>query len=143
VNGFLLDTNVISELRKPQCTPAVKAWSDRQSPSTLYLSAVTIAEIRWGIEQLADLNRRVLLTSWLEGGLRRWFAGRILPVDEEIFLEWRRMVARGRTLGHTFSQPDLFIAATASTHRLCVATRNVKDFRMAGVAVVDPWDFAP
>ncbi|UFP93953.1 type II toxin-antitoxin system VapC family toxin [Gloeobacter morelensis] len=139
MNGFLLDTNVISELRKPQCHPGVQAWSDLQPAGVLYLSAVTIAEIRFGIEQLPDPSRQAVLMLWLNEHLRRWFAGRILEVDEEVILEWRRMVGRGRAVGHTFSQPDLFIAATASVHGLCVATRNVRDFQIAQVAVYDPW----
>jgi hypothetical protein len=143
VNGFLLDTNVVSELRKPHCHPGVKAWSDRQPMEVLYLSTVTIAEIRYGIEQLSDPSRQSILVLWLDEQLRQWFGGRILAVDEEVILEWRRMVGRGRAVGYTFSQPDLFIAATAAVYHLCVATRNVRDFQMARVAVYDPWSESP
>lgn len=141
--SWLLDTNVISELRKPQCHEGVKVWADKQSPISMYLSTVTMAEIRFGIEQLSDESRQNTLSSWLDSELRSWFAGRILAVDEEVILEWRRMVARGRSVRHTFSQPDLFIAAIASVHNLCVVTRNVKDFQVAGVSVLDPWNQAP
>jgi toxin FitB len=106
----------------------------------MYLSTVTMAEIRFGIEQLSDEARQSTLSAWLDNELRSWFAGRILAVDEEVILEWRRMVARGRSVRHTFSQPDLFIAAIASVHKLCVVTRNVKDFQVAEVSVLDPWN---
>lgn len=140
MTGWLLDTNVISELRRPNCNRAVKAWSDAQSPESFFLSTVTIAEIRFGIERQKDAAFRRELTDWLDHRLRPWFAGRILEVDEAVILEWRRMVAIGRQRGVTFSQPDLFIAATAKVHGLTVATRNVADFEQADVAVFDPWE---
>ena len=139
MSGYLLDTNVISELRKPSCDPAVKAWSNNKPPESFFLSTITIAEIRFGIEQQSDLPFREELVAWLDHTLRPWFANRILDVDEEVILEWRRMVAMGKRKGVTFSQPDLFIAATAKIHNLTVATRNVADFEQAGVAVVNPW----
>ena len=139
MNGWLLDTNVVSELRKTRPAARVKAWSDAQAPNSLFLSTVTLAEIRYGIECQADPAFRQELESWLDGGLRPWFAQRILPVDEDVILEWRRMVARGRKQSITFSQPDLFIAATAKRHALTVCTRNENDFRAAEVSVLNPW----
>jgi hypothetical protein len=139
LRGWLLDTNVISELRKPSCHPAVRAWSDSQPPESFFLSTVTVAEIRFGIERQNDPAFRHDLIAWLDHRLRPWFADRILHVDEDVILEWRRMVAAGKTRGLTFSQPDLFIAATARIHDLTVATRNVADFERAGIAVVNPW----
>jgi predicted nucleic acid-binding protein len=139
LRGWLLDTNVISELRKPRCHPSVKAWSDAQAPESLHLSTITIAEIRFGIELQADPAFRAELTAWLDQTLRPWFDARILAVDEEVILEWRRMVARGKRVGHTFSQPDLLLAATAVVHELVVVTRNVEDFRLAEIALLDPW----
>ncbi len=140
MSGWLLDTNVISELRKPHCDPHVRTWSNAQSPEALYLSRITLAEIRFGIERVpADDPFRVELEAWLDARLRPWFAGRILEVDETVILTWRRMVARGKARNHTFSQPDLFIAATAAVHGLCVVTRNTGDFAVAGVATLDPW----
>jgi hypothetical protein len=139
VSRWLLDTNVISELRKPNCDPAVKAWADAQRPDSLYLSRVTIAEIRFGIERVADPAFRGTLLAWLGETLRPWFAERILDVDEDVLLTWRRMVERGRTANYTFSQPDLFIAAIAAVHGLCVVTRNVDDFVRAEVPVFNPW----
>lgn len=139
MTGWLLDTNVVSELRKTRPDNHVKAWSEAQAADSLFLSSVTLAEIRYGIERQPDLKFRNELAVWLDHRLRRWFAGRILPVDEEVILEWRRMVARGREHSITFSQPDLFIAATAQVHSLVVCTRNEADFRQTGVPVFNPW----
>lgn len=139
MTGWLLDTVVVSELRKPRCDPRVRRWSDGQPPDSLFLSRVTLAEIRSGIEQVEDGRFRGELLLWLDRTLRPWFGSRILDVDEEVLVEWRRPVARGRAVNHTFSQPDLFIAASAAVHGLTVVTRNVVDFRVAGVPVLDPW----
>ncbi|MGB8701211.1 MAG: type II toxin-antitoxin system VapC family toxin [Thermosynechococcaceae cyanobacterium] len=144
MNGWLLDTNIISELRKPNCHPLVKQWSERQLPQSFYLSTVTLAEIRFGIERANDEAFRQELMQWLNETLRPWFSDRILPVDEAVILIWRRMVEQGRKQGYTYSQPDLFIAATAALHDLCVVTRNVIDFQKSGVAVFNPFlDFTP
>lgn len=134
-----MDTNVVSELRKTKPNPKVKAWSDAQSPQELYLSAITLAEIRYGIELQQDLGLREELNHWLDRKLRPWFAGRILAIDEEVILEWRRMVESGREQGIAFSHPDIFIAATARVHRLAVCTRDERGFRRTGVSIVNPW----
>lgn len=139
MNGWLLDTNVVSELRKTRPNDRVKAWSDAQPPDSFFLSSVTLAEIRFGIERQTDPLFRQELETWLAQRLRPWFGGRILPVDEEVILEWRRMVARGRDRCITFSQPDLFIAATARVYSLTLCTRNEKDFRRAEVPILNPW----
>ena len=139
MNGWLLDTNVVSELRKARPNRRVKAWSDAQAADSFFLSSVTLAEIRFGIECQADSVLREELEVWLAHRLRPWFGGRILPLDEEVILEWRRMVERGRARKITFSQPDLFIAATAQVHALTVCTRNEKDFRGTDVQVFNPW----
>jgi len=139
VNGWLLDTNVVSELRKTRPDRRVKEWSDAQAADTFFLSTITIAEIRFGIECQTDTRFRQALEDWLAHRLRPWFAGRILPVDEEVILEWRRMVARGKERAVTFSQPDLFIAATARVHSLTLCTRNQKDFLRTNIPVFNPW----
>jgi hypothetical protein len=143
MSGWLLDTNIISELRKSNCHPAVKQWADSQPPQTFYLSTVTLAEIRFGIERLNDSTFQQELTQWLDGTLRPWFSDRILAVDEDVILVWRHMVEQGRKQGHTFSQPDLFIAATAVFHDLCVVTRNVTDFQKSVVSVFNPFTVNP
>ncbi len=138
--GWLLDTNVDSELRKPRCDPHVRAWAEVLPPETLFLSRITLAEIRFGIERLARYDGfRVELETWLAMVLRPWFAGRILEIDETVLLTWRRMIQRGRARHHTFAQPDLFIAAIADVHGLVVVTRNVEGFVVADVAVLNPW----
>lgn len=139
MRGWLLDTNVVSEFRRQRCDPGVRRWAEAQEPERCYLSIVTMAEIRFGIEQLADARRRDEIAAWLDGVLRPWFRDRVPPLDEDVLLEWRRLVARGRARGVTFSQPDLFIAAKASLHQLGVATRNARNFRHTGAVVVDPW----
>ena len=142
MKGWLLDTNVISELRKKNCHPAVKAWADCQSPTSFYLSTITMAEIRFGIERTEDEVFRQELNEWLDQVLRPWFGDRLLGVDEEVILQWRWLVEKGRKQNYTFSQPDLFIAAIAVVHDLCVATRNVGDFEKSGVPVFNPFLFA-
>jgi predicted nucleic acid-binding protein len=140
VSGWIVDTNVLSELRKgARCKQSVKVWAEAQPAHRLFLSRISVAEIRYGIEETGNQQFRQELTQWLETNLLRWFSGRILEVDEAVIVEWRRMVEKGRKSGHTYSEPDLFIAATASIHGLGVATRNVDDFKRAGVAVVNPW----
>lgn len=138
---YLLDTNVVSELRKADPNPNVKAWSDAQPPHLLYLSTVTLAEIRYGIERREDDSLRAELEDWLARQLRPWFADRILAIDEDVLVEWRRMVEAGRKRGVVFSHPDVFIAATARLHGLTVCTPDERGFREAGVAVLNP--FAP
>lgn len=98
-----------------------------------------MAEIRHGIGRAVDPAFRIGLERWVDQELRPWFAGRILPVDEETILRWRLLVERGRARNHTFSQPDLFLAAQAWQHDLVVVTRNLVDFVPAGVAALDPW----
>jgi predicted nucleic acid-binding protein len=139
LSGWLLDTNVVSELRRPRCHVRVREWVETQPNEALYLSRITIAEIRYGIERARAPRLRQELSRWLQTTLIPWFGERILEIDEAVLIEWRRMVERGRAVGHTFSQPDLFLAATAAVHGLTVATRNVGDFSAAGVSIVNPW----
>ncbi|MCC5838549.1 MAG: type II toxin-antitoxin system VapC family toxin [Opitutales bacterium] len=134
-----MDTNVLSELRKPKCSARVKSWITRRSASELFVSRVTFAEIRFGIQQCPDVQRRHQLNHWLDSELRPWFGERVIEIDEGVLLRWRELVEMGRKRGHPFSQPDLFIAASADLHGLCVATRNTPDFEQAGVAVINPW----
>lgn len=142
MSGWILDTNVLSELRKGnRSNPSVKAWAAAQPAHLLFVSRVTLAEIEYGIEQTSDPTFRLELTRWVETSLLPWFSGRILELDQPVIVEWRKMVEKGRKKNHTFSQPDLFIAATAAVHGHGVATRNVEDFTIAGVAVTNPWEF--
>ena len=139
MNGFLLDTNVVSELKKPVPNRKVVTFVAGQSLDRFFMSTVTLAEIRFGIELVSNAARRSDLTLWLDNHLRPMFAGRILPADEDVLLKWRLIIEAGRKSGHTFSHPDVLIAATAAVHGLVVVTRNVNEFVAAGVGVLDPW----
>ncbi len=137
--SYLLDTNVVSELRRPQPEQRVRKFIAAASLDDLYLSDVTMAEIRFGIERVSDPLKRAEIASWLDHVLRPMFGQRVLPITEEVILRWRLMVEAGRQRNHTYSQPDLFIAATASVHGLTVVTRDTSDFADTGVAFVNPW----
>jgi len=139
VTGWLLDTNVLSELRRPKPEPKVVAFVAAQPLDLLYVSAVTIAEIRFGVERLPDAARRAELNEWLAHKLRPMFEQRILPVSEDVMFKWRLLVEEGRKAGHTFSQPDLIIAATALHHGLTIVTRDTTDFERARAPVFNPW----
>jgi predicted nucleic acid-binding protein len=138
--AWLLDTNVLSELRRPRPEPRVVAFVADRPLEQLFVSSVTLAEIRFGIELLAEPNRRAELNEWLTHKVRPMFEHRVLQVTEDIMLKWRLLVEVGRKTGHVFSQPDLLIAATAIQHDLTVVTRDRSDFDKAGVPVLNPWD---
>ncbi|HMB84076.1 MAG TPA: type II toxin-antitoxin system VapC family toxin [Terriglobales bacterium] len=138
--AWLLDTNVLSELRRPRPEPRVVAFVADRPLEQLFVSSVTLAEIRFGIELLAEPNRRTELNEWLTHKVRPMFEHRVLQVTEDIMLKWRLLVEVGRKTGHVFSQPDLLIAATAIQHNLTVVTRDRSDFDKSGVPVLNPWD---
>jgi hypothetical protein len=139
VTGWLLDTNVLSELRRPRPAEKVVAFVASQPLESLNVSSVTLAEIRFGIELVTDTGRRAELNDWLTHKIRPLFARRVLPVSEDIMFKWRLLVEEGRKNGHTYSQPDLIIAATAVEHGLTVVSRDTADYERARVAVLDPW----
>jgi hypothetical protein len=139
VRGWLLDTNILSELRRVKPEPKVAAFVAAQALDLIYVSSVTLAEIRFGIELVADAARRAELNDWLAHKVRPTFEQRVLPVSEDVMFKWRLMVEDGRKAGHTFSQPDLIIAATALHHGLTVVTRDASDYERARVPVLNPW----
>jgi predicted nucleic acid-binding protein len=139
VRGWLLDTNVVSELRKPKPDSKVINFIAAQPGEMLFVTDVTLAEITYGIEQLGDARRRTGLRLWLERNLRPLFAGRILAITEDVIVRWKSMVVEGQKRGHTFGQPDLFIAAIAALQDLVVVSRDVGEFVESGVLVFDPW----
>ena len=139
MKGWLLDTNVLSELRRPKPEPKVIAFVSAQPLDLLYISTVTLAEIRFGIELVADATKRGELGDWLAHKVRPMFEQRVLPITENIMLKWRLLVEDGRKSGHTFSQPDLIIAATALHHGLTVVSRDVSDYQTARAPVFNPW----
>ena len=138
--AWLLDTNVLSELRRPKPDRKAVAFISGCALEQLHISVVTLAEIRFGIELVSEPNRRAELNDWLTHKVRPMFDGRVFEITEEILLKWRLLVEEGRKTGHTFSQPELMIAATAIHHGLTVVTRDRSEFDKAGAAVVNPWD---
>ena len=138
--AWLLDTNILSELRRPKPERRVVAFVNTCALDQLHVSVVTLAEIRFGIELVAEPNRRAELNEWLSLKVRPMFNGRVLQVTEDILLKWRLLVEEGRKAGHTFSQPDLIIAATAIHYGLTVVTRDRSDYDTAGAPVLNPWE---
>lgn len=139
--AWLLDTNILSEIRKPKPELKVVTFVSGTPLDELYVSAVTLAELRFGIERLSHgSTQRANLTQWLTHTIRPMFNDRVLPVTEDIIFRWRALMEDGRKSGHTYSQPDLLIAATALQHGLTVVTRDRSDFDIAKVPVVNPWD---
>jgi predicted nucleic acid-binding protein len=142
LRGWLIDTNVLSELRRPKPSQRVRAFVTGQSGDVLFASDVTFAEVRFGIEQTADPGQRADLTRWLDQTLRPLFAGRVLPITEDVLLRWRLIFDSGRKRGHTFSDPDLLIAALAAQAGLIVVSRDTAHFIAAGVPAFDPWNWS-
>ncbi len=139
MTAWLVDTNILSELRRPKPEPKVLAFIAAQPLERLHVSSVTFAEIRFGIERVTDASRRTELNEWLAHKVRPMFENRVLPVTEDIMLKWRLLVEEGRKAGHTFSRPDLIIAATALCHGLTVLSRDTSDYERARTPVLDPW----
>jgi predicted nucleic acid-binding protein len=139
VKGWLLDTNVLSELRRPRPEPKVIAFVAAKPLDSLFISSVTLAEIRFGIELVGDAARRAELNDWLTHKVRPMFAQRVLPVTEEVMFKWRLLVEDGRKAHYTFSQPDLIIAATALEHGLTIVSRDTVDYERARAPVLNPW----
>lgn len=138
-NGFLLDTNVVSELERDRPTRAVDDWFSSHPEDRLFLAAVTVGEIAAGIEVLAPGRRRARLQAWLDDLVRRRFVGRVLPYDGEAALVFGQLIARARAAGRPSGIADAQIAAIASARGLTVATRDVRDFSDFGVDIIDPW----
>jgi predicted nucleic acid-binding protein len=137
---FLLDTCVISELVAKQPNPHVVQWIDSIDEDKLFLSAITIGEIKRGIEKLADSSRKSALVGWLEGDLLIRFTDRILPIDTPVVLVWGQLTADLEKQGRRMPAIDSLIAATCLHGRLDLVTRNESDFAHSGVTVVSPWE---
>ena len=134
--SFLVDTCALSELTKQKPSPRVSDWFDAAAPESLFISVLTLGEVRKGIERLGDGRRRARITMWLETTLPSWFENRILPVDADVADEWGRLAARLRNLPAI----DGLIAATALRRRLTVVTPNESDFAATGVDLLNPWE---
>ncbi len=137
--SFLLDTNVVSEWVKPKPDPAVVAWLAEADEDRVFLSVVSLAELRHGIDRLAAGKRRRGLDTWLREELPLRFEGRVLPVDQAIADRWGELVARRDAVGRPIAVMDAFIAATASVHGLTLVTRNTADFQLVVRQIVNPW----
>lgn len=134
--GFLLDTNVISELRRKRPEPRVLQWFERVDDQQLYLSVLTIGEIRRGIARLTDPLQQSQLTVWLEGTLFPWLGSHLLPVNLAVAERWGHLCgAAGRPLPAI----DSLLAATALDRGLTLVTRNLSDFDLPGIRILNPW----
>jgi len=140
VSGFLLDTNIISELIKPRPEPRVVMWVEATDENLLYLSVLTLGEIRKGIEALPHAARRAQLEAWLESDLRLRFAGRILTVDEAVAERWGIIAGKAAMRGAAMPVIDGLLAAMAIHHNLTLVTRNTGDIDQTGALVFNPWE---
>jgi predicted nucleic acid-binding protein len=136
---YLLDTCVISDLVSRTPTPSVAEWVDGVEEERLFLSVITIGEIRKGIDRLPVTNRRRELEAWLEGELSDRFRSRLVPIDVDVMLVWGGLTARLERAGKRMPAIDSIIAATAIRHELQLVTRNTKDFEAAGIEIINPW----
>ena len=134
--SYLLDTNVLSELRRKTPNPAVSAWFATRPATSLYLSVLTLGELRKGIDGVKDAARRLALSDWLQTEMSMFFMGRVLGIDEHVADRWGQLVAAA---GRPLPAIDSLLAATALVHGLSMVTRNAKDFEGLGLEVINPW----
>jgi len=137
--NYLLDTNVVSELAKPQPASRVVAWLADADEDRLFISVITIGELRHGVERLAAGRRRDRLHEWVAVELPERFAGRVLSIDAPVANAWGVIVAERERVGRPIGAVEAFLAATALAHRLTFVTRNVSDFAFSLTALVNPW----
>lgn len=140
MSGFLLDTNIISELVKPKPEANVTEWVENTDESLLYLSVLTFGEIRRGIAALPQSRRRATLEAWLDKDLRARFENRILVIDQEVADRWGLLTAAARNSGIVLPVIDGLLAATALEHNLTLVTRDTGQIPSMGVAVFNPWE---
>lgn len=130
---YLIDTNILSEITKPQHDQKIKQWLKSTHPNFLSISVITIGEIRKGIEKLPQSSKKEKIKDWLEHDILQWFSGRIIPIDIRISEEWGNLCAR---IKRPLPVIDSLIAATALTFNLKIATKNRKDFKDTGVEII-------
>ena len=140
MSGFLLDTIIVSELVKPKPEANVTEWVQNIDESLLYLSVLTLGEIRRGIAALLQSRRRANLEAWLDKDLRARFDGRILVIDQEVADRWGLLTAAARNSGIVLPVIDGLLAATALEHNLTLVTRDTGQIPSMGVAVFNPWE---
>ena len=136
---FLLDTNLISEFRKPDPNPGVYAWLDKTDEHQLAVSVISLGEIQNGISRLPEGRRKVGLQAWLDNELIPRFDNRILPLTLDDMLLWGKLTGKAVATGKTLATADAMLAAVAHNRGLTVVTRNEKDFRRVGVPILNPW----
>jgi len=136
--NFLLDTNAVSEWVKPQPNPGLIRWMESADEDRVFLSVISLAELRYGVERMPAGARRTRLEQWLRDELPLRFERRILPIDNDIAEAWGRTVSRSEALGRPMGAMDAFLSATAEVHHLTLVTRSVSDF-VTLKAVVNPW----
>lgn len=134
--SYLIDTPVLAELRRRAPDAEVLRWFAKRPANTLYLSVLTLGELKKGIETLAEGARKQTLLDWLEAELPKFFAGRLLPIDAPVAQCWGRLLALA---GRPLPTIDSWLAATALTHNLTLVTRSRKDFHWPELQVIDPW----
>jgi predicted nucleic acid-binding protein len=139
MSGYLLDTNCISEVVRITPEPRVMAWIDATDESLLYLSVLTLGEIRKGLAALPQAKRRTQLETWLDVQLRARFSGKILSVDSHVADHWGWLAAAAKRAGKALSVVDGLLAATALHHNLTIVSRNISDFAHLHVPVLNPW----
>jgi predicted nucleic acid-binding protein len=140
MSGFLLDTNIPSELTRQKSAPQVERWLDEANDEELFFSVISLGEILKGITMLPASKHRAGLQEWLDGTLRPWFEDRILPVTAPIAERWGVLSGKCRLQGRQVKVADGLIVATALHHQLTIVTRNVKDFTGLGAALLNPWE---
>ena len=140
MSGFLLDTNCISELVRTKPEPRVLDWMEAADETMLYLSVLTVGEIRKRVAALLQSKRRTHLESWLQIELQARFAGRIVPIDSAIADRWGLIAAESKRKGKALSVIDGLLAATALHHNLTVVSRNAGDFSHTPVETLNPWE---
>jgi len=140
MSGFLLDTNCVSELVRPKPQPQVLDWFEVSDERLLYLSVLTLGEIRKGLTDLPQGKRRTRLETWLEVELRARFSGRLLPIDEQVADRWGHLAAQAKRNGRPLAVIDGLLAATAMHHNLTLVTRNIGDFAELQVPLLNPWE---
>jgi predicted nucleic acid-binding protein len=134
--SYLLDTNVVSEVVRSKANQHVVDWFKTIPDEALFISVLTLGEIRKGIEMVGDLKRKEKLRLWLEMELPRWFGDRILDIDQDVAKRWGRLQSE---MSKTIPAIDSLIAATALHHDLRLVTRNVKDFKYPSLQIICPW----
>jgi predicted nucleic acid-binding protein len=137
--SFLLDTNVVSEWVKSQPNPGVVAWLAEADEDRVFISVVTLAEVRYGIERMPAGNRRKRLDDWLSNELQIRFEDRVLPIDSATAHAWGKLMARRQATGRPMSVTDCFIAATVEVHGFTLVTRNLADFEPTLKEIINPW----